>query len=75
MKASNARSMRSVAIGRQTAARPTIQIIYQGKNQYVTTSKAPNVASVASITVRIVGIRHSQTEPMMSITIRVAKLI
>ena len=58
VNATSARPIRSL-VG-HTAARPTSQVTYQAKNHGVTTNSTPNVASEASITVRMLGTRHSQ---------------
>src|SRR5579883_751879 len=56
----NARATRSYVTGRQTTARLSTQARYQGKNQGVTTSNVPSVASEATASVRVVGARHNQ---------------
>ena len=66
VNATNARPMRSFETGRQTMARPTSQVTYQAKNQGVTMSNAPSVASAASIMVRVVGMRQIHIVAMMS---------
>src|SRR5581483_2923347 len=56
----SARPTRSYLTGKQTMARLSTQTRYQGKNQGVTTSSVPSVASEATASVRVVGVRHSQ---------------
>src|SRR5437660_1447465 len=51
--------------GRHTAARATIQVTYQGKNQGATSKKAPSVRRDARTKVRVVGFRQSQIALMM----------
>ena len=45
--ATSARPTREPAVGKLIAASPTSHMTYQGKNQGVTISSAPSVASVA----------------------------
>src|SRR6266487_3789863 len=71
----SALATRSCMIGTQIAARPTSQITYQGKNQGVTMSRAPNTPRLASASVRVVGKRHIQKLPTLVVTITVSRLI
>src|SRR6266542_1402708 len=66
---------RSCMIGTQITARPTSQITYQGKNQGVTMSRAPNTPRLALASVRVVGTRHTQKPPTLVVTITVSRLM
>ena len=74
-KAIKAFPVRLNVVEKLIAARPTSQTIYQGKNHGVTTRSNPNVASVASIIVCVVGLRHKQTAPILNTQKRATRLI
>ena len=59
VKARSALATRSWITGRQTAASPTSQMTYQGKNHGVTISTTLSTVNVARVSVRVVGMRQS----------------
>src|SRR5579885_1275749 len=71
----SARPTRSYLTEGQATARPSTQARYQGKNQGVTTSKVPSVASEAIASVRVVGVRHSQTMLIIINRVKATRLI
>src|SRR6266487_4828424 len=67
-------ALRARSLGTQSAARPTSQITYQGKNQGVTMMIAPSTLRLASASVRVVGTRHNHRPPTPIVTTTTSRL-
>src|SRR6266567_8367382 len=71
----SARLVCSSLEGKQSAASPTSQSTYQGKNHVVTINKAPKQTSVACTNVRRHGARQIQIAPSSMVAASVTMLM